>query len=189
MDIDAPMRLNTHVGEPMVDRLLPGQKARVRIDAFPGESFTGVVTSIAPRPDPATWSRSSRKIYPTMIKLDNGTRFLRPGMNGQAEITVTEHENAVTVPIDALLEYQGKYHVAVKKPDGGFEWREVSIGDGDDRSKRVEIKQGVKPWEQVALKPIDLMSEFEKRQKGIGVPAEKARRRPALADPAAPADK
>jgi RND family efflux transporter MFP subunit len=189
MSLELPMQLNARIGEPMVDRLEVGQRAKVRIDAFPEESFTGVVMSIAPRPDSAAFARSGRKIYPTHIKLDNSTKRLMPGMNGRAEITIVERENALTVPIDALLEYQGKYHVAVKQPGGGFEWREVKVGDADDRSKLAEITQGLKPGEQVALKPIDLMSEFEKRQKGIGVPAKNARRKPVDPTPSSPASR
>ena len=51
----------------------------------------------------------------------------------------------------------------MKKPDGGFEWREVTLGEASESI--VEVKQGLKPGEKIALKPIELMSEEEKHQK------------------------
>ena len=44
----------------MVDRVKPGQKARIEVHAFPGETFTGVVTEVAPLPDPIITSRRDR---------------------------------------------------------------------------------------------------------------------------------
>jgi len=179
VNVDAPMQFNSHVGEPLVDRLKVGQKAVVQVDAFPDETFTGVVTSIAPRPDPNRRTRSGYKVYPTLIKLENGHKSLRPGMNGRAEVTIVEREDSLTVPFEAILTYQDKTDVAVKKPGGGFEWRGVVLGEGDPTSRRVEIRKGLKPGEEVAIKPIELLSEFEKRQKGIGEPTKPGRRKAA----------
>src|SRR3954470_2239738 len=53
---------------------------------------------------------------------------LRPGMTAEVEILVTELDNVLSVPIQALLLFDDKTHVAVKKPDGGIEWREVTLG-------------------------------------------------------------
>ena len=54
-----------------------------------------------------------------------------------------------------MLRSGGKDQVAVKKPDGGFEWREVVLGDTDGTV--VEIKQGLKSGEQVALQFSELI--------------------------------
>jgi RND family efflux transporter MFP subunit len=185
-NIDAPMRINAKVLEAMVDRVEPGMRAKVKVDAFPGEVFTGVVTSVAPLPESRPFLDTHLKVYPTLIRLDNGTKLLRPGMTGKAEITVVEHQNVVTVPIDAILSYQGKDHVAVKKPDGSFEWRDVQIPDADPATGLAEVKEGLQPGEQVALKPAHLLSEFDRRRKGLGQPTKPARK---WVDPAAPAPK
>ncbi|MFO0889057.1 MAG: efflux RND transporter periplasmic adaptor subunit [Isosphaeraceae bacterium] len=176
VDLDAPMRLNAKVGEAMIDQVRPGQRAHVRIDAFPNQSFTGVVTDFAPRPDPQSYFARNVKVYSTLVRLENGNKSLRPGMTGHAEITIVEHPDVLTVPFDAILHYEDEDHVAVKMPDGGFERRKVVLGEGDPETRRVVIKEGLKPGEQVALKPIDLLSEHEKRQKGIGEPTRPARK-------------
>ena len=100
-------------------------------------------------------------------------------MTAQVEILVTELDNVLSVPIAAVLLYDDKDHVAVKKPDGGFDWREVTLGLGNDDA--VEVKQGLKSGERVALDPVALMSEEEKREKKIGEPT-----KPAAAPDAAP---
>ena len=69
----------------------------------------------------------------------------------------------LSVPVQAIVNFDGKYHVAVKKPGGGFEWREVVLGHADE--KVVEVKQGLKSGDVVIFEPLALMSEEEKRQK------------------------
>jgi HlyD family secretion protein len=65
------------------------------------------------------------------------------------------------VPVQAILEYGGKDHVAVRTPTGGYERRVVSLGISND--KLVEVSKGLKTGDLVALNPVALMSEEEKR--------------------------
>ena len=65
------------------------------------------------------------------------------------------------VPVQAVLRYEDKDHVTVKKPDGAFEQRVVTLGLSND--KVVEVKQGLKNGEAVALNPFSLMSDEWKR--------------------------
>jgi len=88
---------------------------------------------------------------------------LRPGMVAQVEILVPELENVLSVPFKAALWYENKHHLAVKKPDGGFEWREVTIAHSD---RTIAVTgQGLKSGDVVALGPLALWSEAEKRRK------------------------
>jgi RND family efflux transporter MFP subunit len=181
VDLGAPMQVNVKVAEAWVDRVQPGQRVAVAVDAFPEAKFTGVVTGVAPLPDPfavATWSR---KVYSTLVKLDGIQAMLRPGMTAQAEIVLEEHENAISVPVDSIVHFEDRDHVQVRRPDGRFEWREVTLGVADPTTQLIEVKQGLEPGEQVALKPLELMSEYEKRQKGLGEPTKPARKK--AADP------
>jgi HlyD family secretion protein len=59
-NLGAPMQVVTKVPEAMVDQLKPGQQARIEVHAFPNEGFVGVVTDVAPRPDPINTSHSNR---------------------------------------------------------------------------------------------------------------------------------
>jgi HlyD family secretion protein len=159
------MQVNAKIREAWVDKLVPGQKAKVRVDAFADGVLDGVVLDVAPLPDPMRFNGSGIRVYTTHIRIDNLIEGLRPGMTAEVEVLVTELDNVLSVPIESLLVYDGKYYdiVAVKKPGGGFEWRDVILGTGNE--KFVEIKEGIRSGEAVILNPISLMNEEEKRAK------------------------
>ncbi len=161
------MQVNVKVREAVVDKLLPNMKARIRVDAFDDVVLDGTVQSISPLPDSSNYYLSRDiKVYTTHVKIDNPIPSLRPGMTAQAEILVKELDDVLSVPVSAVPQYEGRYlmdQLAVKKPDGGFEWRKVVLGIGSD--EQVEVKEGLKSGESVILNPITLLSEEEKLAK------------------------
>jgi RND family efflux transporter MFP subunit len=161
----APMRVNAKIPESKIDRIQKGQKVRVTIDAFSGKDFAGLVTDIAPLPDP-TVPGDNRKVYTTLIRLEDHPPLLRPGFTATVEIVISERDGVLTIPIKALPGGGPPPHVAVKMPDGRFEWREVKLGEGNDA--RVVVEQGLKPGDQVAT---DFSELFRKGMK-IGKPPE-----------------
>jgi RND family efflux transporter MFP subunit len=166
------LQVNVKVHESMVDRVSNGLPVKVMVDAFPEEVLTGVVTEVAPLPDAANFFNADVKVYTTRVRLDRTLPGLRPGMTASSEILIKELDDVISVPVRAILTFDGKAHVAVKKPGGGFEWREVTLGIANDEV--VEVKEGLRSGEAVALTPIDLMSEYEKRQKKLGEPTRPA---------------
>ena len=57
LDLDGPMQVDVKVPEARIKQVRSGQKSRVANDAFPGETFNGLVTEVAPLPDPAIHPR------------------------------------------------------------------------------------------------------------------------------------
>jgi hypothetical protein len=167
------MRVNTKVHESMVDHLKPGLRARIRVDAFANQLLTGTVEEVAPLPDPSSFLSSDVKVYTTRVSIDKGLTGLRPGMSAQVEILVANLPNVLSVPVQAVLEYKGKDHVAVMTQDR-YEWRDVSLGTTNDR--HVEILKGVKTGDRVVLNPTSLMSEEEKREAFAGSSKEAAKK-------------
>jgi hypothetical protein len=82
-------------------------------------------------------------------------------MNAEVTILVDRKENVLSVPVQAIIEYSGKDHVALRTPSG-FERREVELGDTND--KFVEVTKGITAGAVVALNPLTLISENEKRE-------------------------
>ena len=82
-------------------------------------------------------------------------------MNAEVTILVDRKENVLSVPVQAILEYSGKDHIAVRTPNG-YDRREVELGDTND--KYVEVTKGVTAGTIVALNPLTLISENEKRE-------------------------
>ena len=162
-------RVNVKVPEAIVHLLKRAQPAQVRVDAFPDEVLTGVVEAVAPLPDPTVFDQRGTKIYSTLVKLEDGHAGLRPGMTAQAEVVTKEVNDVVRVPVRAVLigkdkrgRPQNRYYVEVRKPGGGFEFREVTLGATDE--KVIEVKEGLEPGDAVALDPYPLLSEEEKRE-------------------------
>ncbi|MDR3623327.1 MAG: efflux RND transporter periplasmic adaptor subunit [Paludisphaera borealis] len=156
------MRVAAWAREAIVDQLKPGQTARIRVDAFPDETFDGAVETVAPRPDRSRYLNSSVKVYATNVTITKGLSDLRPGMTADVEILVAALDDVLSVPVQAVVQYDDKDHVAVKKPDGGVDWREVKLGRSNGHA--VEVKEGLKAGEAVVIEPVPLLSEEQKRK-------------------------
>jgi len=175
VDDRAPMQIKAKVKESNVDRVAPGQKVRVTVDAFADLVLTGVVDTVAPLPDPrsAGQAPAEPKVFTTLITLDKVTSGLRPGMTAQAEFLVKEFDKLLTVPTSAVLHFDGKDQVAIKKPEGGFEWRQVTLGLANEELS--EVKEGIKSGDIVIETPLKLMSAQERFEK-FGQPPKPAER-------------
>jgi HlyD family secretion protein len=154
------MRVTTTVNEAQVHMIRNGMKAKIRIDAFPNQLFDGTVVQVAPRPEPKPMMQGDApNVYSTKVKIDAPIPGLRPGMSSQVEFLVANRENALSVPVQAVLSYAGKGHLAVRKPGGEIELRAVSVGLSND--KLIEITQGIQSGDTVVLNPAALMSDRE----------------------------
>jgi HlyD family secretion protein len=156
------MRANTKVHESMVDRVGKGKPSKIRVDAFSAQELSGTVQSVNPLPDPNTFFGSDIKVYTTLVGIENGPPGLRPGMSAMVQILVEQKPDVLSVPVTAILELRGKDYVYVRKPEDGFERREVALGISDD--KVVEVKKGLIEGEQVVLSPTLLLTEDERNE-------------------------
>ena len=157
------MRVNTKVHESMVDRVKPGLRSLVRVEAAAGQEIRGSVASVAPMADAGSFFSSDIKVYTTLVAIEGDTAKLnlRPGMNAQVEILVTELDNVLSVPVQAILPFKGKDFVFVRDGEG-FRRQEVTLGISNDQ--QVEIKNGIKSGDLVAMTPTVLLSDDERRE-------------------------
>jgi RND family efflux transporter MFP subunit len=162
-DLNGPLRINVKVPEAAIAHVRPGMKARVRIDAVPTETLAGLIDEVAPLPDPKSVFEQTGNVYTTRIRIGGGRPDLRPGMTASAEIVVAERDEAVGVPVEALVRYDEKPHVAVMRPDGQVEWRDVVPGASD--GKTIEINEGLKAGDRVILDPERFLSDDQRARK------------------------
>ena len=131
-------------------------------------------SSTSPRcPTRRASSAPTSRSTPRTSTIDKGLAGLRPGMTAQVEILVTELENVLSVPVQAVLEYKGKDHVAVKTA-GRLHVTRRRPRHLQRQARRSH--EGIKAGDMVALNPIALMSEDEKRE-AFGVDGEGRRPR------------
>lgn len=159
-DIDH-MQVDTKVHESMVDRIEPGQRARIRVDAFPSVGLTGTVQKVQPLPDQTSFFSSDIKVYTTIVTIDQTFTALRPGMTAEVTIYIDTLEDVLCIPVTAVLPMQDKDYVYVLTPEGP-ERREVKLGETNDIL--IEIKEGLQENERVAMNPGALLSEDERRE-------------------------
>ncbi|MCK6691702.1 MAG: efflux RND transporter periplasmic adaptor subunit [Thermoanaerobaculia bacterium] len=94
-------------------RLNNGMSAQVTMDAYPNTVFSGKVTDLAPAADPASG------LYPVEIRVaPQGKRFA-PGLFAQVDITPKQARNYAVVPVEAIIEGDGREaFVFILQPDG-----------------------------------------------------------------------
>jgi multidrug efflux pump subunit AcrA (membrane-fusion protein) len=153
------MQVNAKVHESHIHRVGRMLKARIRVDALADQVLDGTVIEVAALPDMTNFFNSDIKVYSTKVRIDKPVPGLRPGMNAEVEILVADHENVVNIPVLAVLQFKGKDHVT-KRVDDRFVQTEVELGVSND--KFVEVKQGAKEGDIIAMDPESLMTTEEK---------------------------
>jgi cobalt-zinc-cadmium efflux system membrane fusion protein len=127
-----------------VARVAPGLPAVVLARSFPNDSFSGKITNLEAKIDPATRTMRVR------IELANPAAKLRPEMLATAEIQTHDSKVALTIPNEGIQQINDQDVVFVKKSDDRFEARTVRIGGV--YNGRITILEGVKPGETVVTK-------------------------------------
>ena len=97
------IQAEVEVDETDIPSLRIGQPAKVKIDAMPGQTFTGKVTEIGNSPIQAATGASTTQAtnFKVVVTLDKEIPEVRPGFTCTAEITTAVRDGAVTVPIQA----------------------------------------------------------------------------------------
>lgn len=141
------MQVKALVHETKVDRLRMGMRARIKIQ---DREFQGEIASIANQPEPTSWFSGSVKEYATIVKIDGEPDELKPGMTAEVEILVEDKKDALTIPVQCIVEKGGKFFSWVRT-SGGVEPRELMLGGTNDTV--FEIIDGLKEGERVLLNP------------------------------------
>ncbi len=120
-----------------------GQKANVRLRAYPDRVFTGKITLIYPHLMAETRTGRIR------IELPNPDEVLRPDMYADVEIVTGTEAPVVTVSSSAVIDSGERQIVLLDKGEGRFEPRAVKLGRRGDG--RIEIKEGLAENDKVVV--------------------------------------
>ncbi len=86
------------VDEADVGQLQEGQMVRFTVDAFPEDTFEGIVTQVRKQPT----TDQNVVSYTVIAEADNPQRKLLPGMTANADIIIDTKRNVLKVPAQAL---------------------------------------------------------------------------------------
>ena len=120
--------------------LAPGQKAKAVLQADSAQSFEGELKEIL-----AEVSATSRTLK-ARFELDNAQGRLIPGMLLRLRIEGSKGMRLL-LPSEAVIRTGQRAVVVVRKEDGAFEPREVTLGA--EQGEDIEIAQGLAEGEQV----------------------------------------
>ncbi|HEY0646419.1 efflux RND transporter periplasmic adaptor subunit [Phenylobacterium sp.] len=122
------------VDEADIGQVQEGQMVRFTVDAFPEDTFEGIVTQV--RKQPAT--EQNVVSYTVIAEADNPQRKLLPGMTANADIVIDTKRNVLKVPNTALRwtpasENSGGSNRAAGPPGGMVVASGPGLGGGGNR--------------------------------------------------------
>ena len=122
-------------------KIKEGESVVFHSDSIPGKTLKGIISYIQPAAGDTT------KTFLARVVLPNEKLILKPGMFGQAEITSSISNQHPYLPDRALQKYGNDTFVFVKKNDGSFSKRKITLGDrlGDGYL----ITEGISAGEEV----------------------------------------
>jgi len=165
------MLVVAEVDEADIGKLRVGQKADVRVQAYYGQSFHGVVDQIAVA---HSVSRTGAKFFRTEILLQGDVSRLYSGLTADVDIYTDEHVDVITVPAQAVLSRKvddlpfeirdGNPNIDPDKTDCMVVYRvvdgktvvtPVTIGPSD--MTRIIIESGLNVGDQVIVGPYKVL--------------------------------
>jgi len=97
-DLDV-IQVRTFVTERDLGEIMEGMTTSVRVDAYPDRTFVGVVDQI----EPQAVVQQNVTLFPLIVRLDNSSRLLRPGMNTTVEIQTGEARGVLLIPNSSVV--------------------------------------------------------------------------------------
>jgi HlyD family secretion protein len=129
-----------------------GQSADVTVDAFPGKVFKGHVTEVGDQAllrttgvatSQSTTGTEEAKDFKVVVTLDANqiadVGALRPGLSSTAKITTAHKPNALTIPIQALVERDPAIEAQLFKDHG----KSATTTSSTPTDKQAALTQGV----------------------------------------------
>jgi RND family efflux transporter MFP subunit len=141
---DDVIRTQVYVPQDAAFGIAAGVEAVIRVPENPDRSFPGKVTRFANALAPGT------RTLLTEIDVPNPDHALSPGLYVTVELHIPRKNPSVIVPADAIVFNSDGLQVAVAE-NGVARLHKVTVAR--DFGTEVEVSDGIKPGDQVILKP------------------------------------
>ncbi|MGB8489577.1 MAG: efflux RND transporter periplasmic adaptor subunit, partial [Bacteroidales bacterium] len=136
----------TYVSEIEVNKVRPGEKVNITVDAMPGKSWAGTVFDVANIGEQL--ENSDAKMFEVLIKVDGVNPELRPDMTTYNKIIISSYNDAIYVPTDCVFTGADSIPFVYKKN----KTRQVVVL-GDMNEKNIIVKEGLEPGTSVYVIP------------------------------------
>lgn len=154
-----PLKVTAEIPERMGPWIKTGAPIELKVDAYPDRTFKGSLTRISPAVNTQT------RAFPFEARVPNAEALLKPGTFARVHIETAREDKVVTVPYASLQYRYGVNRVFVVN-NGALAVHELKTGDrlGD----RIEVLEGVKAGDQIAVSDIEKLADGMKVTVGGG---------------------
>lgn len=141
------------VDELDIKKMSVGQEVTITADAVEGRKYKGVVENVSIN---GTIGTNGITTYPIKVRIEDFDDNLLPGMNIEAEIIISQSENALVVPVNAVNRGNTVYLKGNKEseddraPEG---YKTVQVETGITNDVFVEILSGLSEGDTVYVTP------------------------------------
>lgn len=158
------------VDETDVPNVKVGQHSSVTIDAYPNQTFAGVVTEVGSSPIQRTLGGGTEAVnFEVKIQLENPPAGVRPGFSASADITTGTRNKAIGIPIQALVVREKPGATKTAKPqdeEGVFlvtnnEVKFAPVTTGLSGESSIEITKGLSEGQQIVTGPFKAMRDLK----------------------------
>ena len=144
------MVVNAAVNQVEAEKIRLGQKARIRLDAYPDIELPATVIGIGAMSKTSNIRASYVSEIPVRLKIDQkkvDSRII-PDLTASAEIIIDSEKDAVIAPRGAVFEESGKPFVFLQGPTG---WIRKQIELGLESNTAVAVRSGLRKGDVIAL--------------------------------------
>lgn len=155
------LKMNVRVSEYDISKIKLGQKVKITAEVLGKESVMGTVSKISPTGESKD-AASKEMVIPVQIDVEKGNTQLIAGVSAKAEILIQKKNDALTIPIDSILEDPDTGEFSVFKLNKNS-IKKVPVTLGIEGDFHVEILTGdLSAKDQVVLNPnFDLKDGME----------------------------
>jgi HlyD family secretion protein len=154
------MKLQVRIHESHINQVHVGQVAFIVLDSMPDQRLRGVVNKVGILPDGSSrWSNPNLKVYATEILVTDQLPDIKPGVSARAEVIITNLQDVLTVPIQAVSTRKGQQVVFLASAPT----QPVKVSVGMYNTKFIEITSGLNDGDRVLLAP-----PFDPDEKDLG---------------------
>ena len=143
------MQVITQVGEMDVEHVKVGQKAFIRLEAFPGPVFHGQVATVAPMAQEAE-DAPNVQIFEMVVDIEEQDERLYPGMSASVEIVLQTFPDVLQIPVSALEETEQGNAPRVYRLDGD-RYEPVAVVVSARSGMSAVIASGLEEGDTIAL--------------------------------------
>ena len=152
--------IKAKIDETDIGSVKVGQQATFTVDAYNNRKFTARVSRISQTDVTSSWDKSSSSgsgsssssvsvvYYYVTLEVDDPEGLLLPGMTARVDVSTSERNNALALPISALKTNAKGAYVMLVNPDGTTKEQPVKTGIYSD--EYVEIVEGLQDGDVVS---------------------------------------